>query len=173
MSNRSIFCLQPKLQGTQAERCSATFQPVSGTLGPNAKMKVTVTLITHFVSLCFSMFACVVFSVSLTAQTCWSRNSKLRLCPRQREWALENECRRKCDGWMNVNHTDEVFACLSRRRPPTSSPSARFRGWTRLSSSASWLPKPDPSVCPTLSPVAGRNLDFNPPQAASQNHHSW
>ncbi|XP_075906627.1 deleted in lung and esophageal cancer protein 1 isoform X2 [Nelusetta ayraudi] len=42
------FKWKPKLQGTQAERCSATFEPVCSTLGPNVQMKITVTFITHF-----------------------------------------------------------------------------------------------------------------------------
>lgn len=42
---------QPKPQGKHAERCSATFDPISATLGPNVKMNITVNFITHTVSI--------------------------------------------------------------------------------------------------------------------------
>lgn len=48
---------------------------------------------------------------------------------------------------------------MSSRRRLTSLPCARFREWTRLWSSTSWLPKPDPSACPTLCLTAGRKLE--------------
>lgn len=38
---------QSQLQGKLAELCAATFDPSSGTLGPNSRMEVTVSFTSH------------------------------------------------------------------------------------------------------------------------------
>ncbi|KAM3860691.1 deleted in lung and esophageal cancer protein 1 [Diretmus argenteus] len=43
----SHFSWKTQLQGQQAPLCTAQFDPSSGTLGPNASMKVTVTFTSH------------------------------------------------------------------------------------------------------------------------------
>lgn len=41
------FSHQTQLQGKQAELYTASFDPSSGTLGPNASLEITVTFISH------------------------------------------------------------------------------------------------------------------------------
>ncbi|XP_068438348.1 deleted in lung and esophageal cancer protein 1 [Clinocottus analis] len=43
----SHFSWMAQLQGKQAELCTASFDPSSGTLGPNASLEITVNFITH------------------------------------------------------------------------------------------------------------------------------
>ncbi|XP_039645855.1 deleted in lung and esophageal cancer protein 1 isoform X1 [Perca fluviatilis] len=43
----SHFSWMTQLQGKQAELCTASFDPSSGTLGPNASLEITVTFISH------------------------------------------------------------------------------------------------------------------------------
>lgn len=41
------FSHQAQLQGKHAELCTASFEPSSGTLGPNASLEITVNIISH------------------------------------------------------------------------------------------------------------------------------
>lgn len=41
------FLHQAQLQGKQASLCTASFEPSSGTLGPNASMEITVNFTSH------------------------------------------------------------------------------------------------------------------------------
>ncbi|CAJ1082101.1 LOW QUALITY PROTEIN: deleted in lung and esophageal cancer protein 1 [Xyrichtys novacula] len=51
LSNQTLlptdFSWMSQLQGKQADMCSASFEPSSGTLGPNANMDITVTFTSH------------------------------------------------------------------------------------------------------------------------------
>ncbi|XP_061121210.1 deleted in lung and esophageal cancer protein 1 isoform X2 [Syngnathus typhle] len=44
---QSNFCWVEELKGQQASFCSATFKPLSGTLGPNASLDITVSFISQ------------------------------------------------------------------------------------------------------------------------------
>lgn len=41
------FPCQAQLQGKHAELCAASFEPSSGTLGPNTSMEITVNFVSH------------------------------------------------------------------------------------------------------------------------------